>query len=199
MPERRVDESAVVRISGARMGVPVEEAAGEAHLDDRNLPLLLQPADLVGHHQQQLALAGLVRFAHLRQRARSPVQRLRRLARPRSVIFTGSSHIDRCSRELAPLVHLNRRRAVSVPLRQSLRTGPRPEKSDRQQTHCHGTPLCQETAGSGVLGWALAGPGSDFSEVPAMGIGSAALDCRVAPMCPPGPVPGAFASAIMRL
>jgi hypothetical protein len=41
MPERRVDESTVVRISGARMGVPVEEAAGEAHLDDRDLALLL--------------------------------------------------------------------------------------------------------------------------------------------------------------
>ncbi len=46
MPECRVDESAVVRISGARMGVPVEEAAGQAHLDDRDLPLPLQLADL---------------------------------------------------------------------------------------------------------------------------------------------------------
>jgi transposase InsO family protein len=40
----------------------------------------------------------------------------------------------------------------------------------------------------------LAGPGSDFSEVPAVGIEPAALDCRVAPMCPPGPVPDRLAS-----
>jgi hypothetical protein len=52
MAERRVDESAVVRVGGAGVGVPVEEAAGKAHLDDRNLPLPLQSPDVVGHHVQ---------------------------------------------------------------------------------------------------------------------------------------------------
>ena len=79
MPERGVDESAVVRVGGARVGVPVEETAGEAHLDDRNLPLPLQPADMVGHHVQQLALADLVQVPQLGQQVRSPVQQLRRL------------------------------------------------------------------------------------------------------------------------
>ena len=36
------------------------------------------------------------------------------------------------------------------------------------------------------------GPGSDLSEELAVGVGPAALDCRVAPGCPPGPA--AFAS-----
>jgi len=34
----------------------------------------------------------------------------------------------------------------------------------------------------------LAGPGSDLSEEPAMGLRSAALDFVAAPTCPPGPV-----------
>src|SRR3954453_20829000 len=38
MPERRVDESAVVRVGGARVSVPVEETTGEAHLDHRIAP-----------------------------------------------------------------------------------------------------------------------------------------------------------------
>jgi hypothetical protein len=43
--------------------------------------------------------------------------------------------------------------------------------------------VCQAV---GRLGCA-AGPGSDFSEVPVVEVGLAALDCRVALMCPPGP------------
>src|SRR5205085_429127 len=39
-----------------------------------------------------------------------------------------------------------------------------------------------------VLGLLAAGPGCDLSEVAAVGIGPSALDCRVAPDCPPGPV-----------
>jgi hypothetical protein len=61
------------------MGVPVKETAADAHLDDRNLTLLLQPADVAGHHVQQLALADLVQVPQLRQQVRSPVQQLRRL------------------------------------------------------------------------------------------------------------------------
>ena len=50
-------------------------------------------------------------------------------------------------------------------------------------------PLCvKRRRCRGVLGWWSAGPGSDFSEVSTVGFGSAALDCRVAPACPPGPV-----------
>jgi hypothetical protein len=45
----------------------------------------------------------------------------------------------------------------------------------------------------------MAGPGSDFSEELAVGIGLAALDCRVAPVCPPGPVLAVLASATIRL
>ena len=47
---------------------------------------------------------------------------------------------------------------------------------------------CQQAVRSGVPGWDSAGPGSDLSEVPAMGFRSVALDCRVAPTCPAGPV-----------
>jgi hypothetical protein len=45
-------------------------------------------------------------------------------------------------------------------------------------------PLCQA---AGVAS-ASAGPGSDLSEELAVGVGPVALDCRVAPRCPPGPV-----------
>jgi len=41
---------------------------------------------------------------------------------------------------------------------------------------------------SAVLRWVVAGPGSGLSEVLAVGIEPAALDCRVAPVYPPGPV-----------
>jgi hypothetical protein len=44
----------------------------------------------------------------------------------------------------------------------------------------------------------VAGPGSDCSEVSAVGIGPAALDCRVAPRCPPGPVAIDLASLTIR-
>src|SRR5215203_5442836 len=33
----------------------------------------------------------------------------------------------------------------------------------------------------------VVGPGSDLSEELVVGVGPAALDCRVAPRCPPGP------------
>jgi len=46
-----------------------------------------------------------------------------------------------------------------------------------------GASVCQAV---GRLGCA-AGPGSDFSEVLVVEVGLAALDCRVALMCPPGP------------
>src|SRR5215831_6304125 len=36
------------------------------------------------------------------------------------------------------------------------------------------------------VAWWVAGPGSDLSEVPAMGLRPAALDVRAAPTCPPG-------------
>jgi hypothetical protein len=48
-------------------------------------------------------------------------------------------------------------------------------------------PLCQVVIMRAVLGWGLAGPGSDLSEVSIMGIGSAALDTRVAPRILPDP------------
>src|SRR4051812_1759800 len=40
-----------------------------------------------------------------------------------------------------------------------------------------------------VLRLRVAGPGCDLSEEAAVGIGPSALDCRVAPECPPGHVP----------
>ena len=49
-------------------------------------------------------------------------------------------------------------------------------------------------AGVGSL---AAGPGSDFSEVPAAGCEPAALEPVAAPTCPPGPVAAARASAII--
>jgi hypothetical protein len=51
-----------------------------------------------------------------------------------------------------------------------------------------GTPLCQDAAGSGVLGCCLAGPGSDLSEEPVWGCEPAALESESFPRCPPGPV-----------
>ncbi len=42
--------------------------------------------------------------------------------------------------------------------------------------------VCQATAGVGCF----SSLGSDLSEVLAVGVGSAALDCGAAPMCPPG-------------
>ena len=64
-------------------------------------------------------------------------------------------------------------------------------------THSSGTPQCQVLVRVGVLECLVAGPGSDLSEVPAVGIGLAALDCRVAPRCPPGPVAIALVSLTM--
>jgi hypothetical protein len=55
--------------------------------------------------------------------------------------------------------------------------------------HGHGSPLCQEAAGSGVLGWRSAGPGSGLSEEPALGCEPVALESESRPICPPGPVP----------
>src|SRR5947209_9547531 len=43
--------------------------------------------------------------------------------------------------------------------------------------------VCQAVGRLGCAG----GPGSDFSEVLVVEVGLAALDCRVALMCPPGP------------
>jgi hypothetical protein len=60
--------------------------------------------------------------------------------------------------------------------------------------HSSGTPLCQAVS---VLGWWSAGPGCGCSEVLTSGFGSAALDCRVAPACPPGPVSSRWISRSM--
>jgi hypothetical protein len=57
----------------------------------------------------------------------------------------------------------------------------------QDQTPTRAAPLCQEAVARAGLRFRVAGPGCDLSEVPAVGIGLAALDCRVAPTCPPGP------------
>src|SRR5690349_16403417 len=49
-----------------------------------------------------------------------------------------------------------------------------------------------------VLRLRAAGPGCDLSEEAAVGIGPSALDCRVAPDCPPGPVVLAWARLASR-
>jgi hypothetical protein len=51
-----------------------------------------------------------------------------------------------------------------------------------------GSPLGQGVAASFVLRLRAVRPGCDLSEEAAVGIGPFALDCRVAPECPPGPV-----------
>ena len=53
--------------------------------------------------------------------------------------------------------------------------------------------VCQ-AAGSEVVGWGPAGPGSDLSEELVVGVEPAALDVRVAPGCPPGPAARAFSA-----
>jgi hypothetical protein len=58
-----------------------------------------------------------------------------------------------------------------------------------------GSPQCQDVVRSCVLDWWLAGQGIDCSEVLTLGFGSAALDCRVAPTCPPGLVTAAFVAS----
>jgi hypothetical protein len=51
-----------------------------------------------------------------------------------------------------------------------------------------GASLCQDARVEGVVVLPVAGPGSDLSEEPVVGVELAALDCRVAPACPPGSV-----------
>lgn len=50
----------------------------------------------------------------------------------------------------------------------------------------HGSLLCQDAAGSLVLGLRVTGPGSDLSEEPVWGCEPVALDVSVVPRCPPG-------------
>ena len=54
--------------------------------------------------------------------------------------------------------------------------------------HGSGSPLCQDAAGSGVLGLLVAGPGSGLSEELVWGCEPAALESESLPCCPPGPV-----------
>ncbi|CCH17743.1 hypothetical protein MILUP08_42674 [Micromonospora lupini str. Lupac 08] len=64
----------------------------------------------------------------------------------------------------------------------------------RRELHCcvrlrgSGSPLCQEAAARVVLGWGVAGPGSDFSEELAWGCELVKLESVVVSRCPPGPV-----------
>jgi hypothetical protein len=48
----------------------------------------------------------------------------------------------------------------------------------------------------GGVGWLVAGPGSDFSEVPMLGCEPAALEPAAVPACPPGPVPPAMTASL---
>ena len=57
-----------------------------------------------------------------------------------------------------------------------------------------GSPLCQDAAGSGVLGLVLDGFGCGFSEELVWGCEPAALESESLPRCPPGPVPELFAA-----
>jgi hypothetical protein len=50
------------------------------------------------------------------------------------------------------------------------------------------TSLCQVDLDVGLIGSVVTGSGSDLSEESVVGVEPAALDCRVAPWCPPGPV-----------
>ena len=67
----------------------------------------------------------------------------------------------------------------------------------RDPTHSFGTPLCQEGAGIGVLGWVMAGPGSGLSEESVWGCEPAALESESFPRCPPGPVLAPLAARLM--
>jgi hypothetical protein len=63
-------------------------------------------------------------------------------------------------------------------------------------------PFSQEVVTRLVLRLAIAGPGCDLPEEAAVGTGPSALDCRVAPGCPPGTVASVrarLASWIIRL
>jgi hypothetical protein len=67
------------------------------------------------------------------------------------------------------------------------------------RSHAHGSPLCQVAAGTRVVGWVLAGPGSDLSEEPVWECEPVTLELGDVSQCPPGPVTDlAIASSIMR-
>jgi hypothetical protein len=66
-----------MRLVGARVGVPLEEAAGHAHLRHRDLAVPLHLADLRGDHVEQLALAGQVEVLQLAEQVGGPVEHLR--------------------------------------------------------------------------------------------------------------------------
>jgi hypothetical protein len=77
----------------------------------------------------------------------------------------------------------------------------KPASSRRRQLFCVNEPpgflcVCQ-AAGRPVVGSVLAGSGSDLSEELVVGVEPAALDCRVAPECPPGPAACSCSSRIM--
>jgi hypothetical protein len=60
------------------------------------------------------------------------------------------------------------------------------------------TPLCVKMPPRGVLGWVVAGPGSDFSEEPVWECEPVTLESVVVSQCPPGPVTAcAIASSTM--
>lgn len=61
------------------------------------------------------------------------------------------------------------------------------------RTPAHGSLLCQDAAGSGVLGLGVTGPGSGLSEELVWGCEPVALETESLPGCPPGSVLSVFA------
>jgi hypothetical protein len=82
------------------------------------------------------------------------------------------------------------------------RPDPNPSPRIRVSGHAPGfLCVCQAAGrglGDGLVDFGLVGPGSDLSEEPAVGVEPVALDVRVAPVCPPGPVPASRSSRVIR-
>ena len=93
------------------------------------------------------------------------------------------SHPRRSARVL-PRHHRTARRRLRH------RLGPLHRRSTRRVTPtlAHGSLLCQEAFGRGVVGLVLAGPGRGLSEGLVWGLEPVALESESLPRCPPGPV-----------
>jgi hypothetical protein len=63
-----------------------------------------------------------------------------------------------------------------------------PPTMTRPRQHSHGSPLCQEAAGSGDLGSVVSGRGRGLSQELVWGCEAAALESEPLPRCHPRPV-----------
>jgi hypothetical protein len=83
---------------------------------------------------------------------------------------------------------LGTRAACAQRLRSLLHHLPSCRTRRRSEPHSSGSPLSQDTWGSGVLGWGVTGPGVACPKSRCWGCEPVALESESLPRCPPGPV-----------